>query len=223
VLKPNQGYHLRPSNVPYKSFIVHTTNGAPNSKTENELRFLVTSPAVSAHYLVGKKGEIYQILDPEKYIAWHAGAVATAEQSNTASIGVEVHFTPAEIDWTAEMWVGLTRLARMYNHLNILTHREIAVPKGRKIDPSGVTDAQFVSWKTSLHKSYKIAKTLNNLNVRKTPLFENNIIRTYPMNRSVVVDSTPVEGAVYNNSNLWYYCNWLGYVHSSLLELGGDV
>lgn len=163
------------------------------------------------------------MLDPEKFIAWHAGAVSSANHSNTASIGVEVHFTPAEIDWNASMWAGLTRLARMYAHLDILTHREIAIPKGRKIDPSGVTDAQFVSWKKSLNRSYRFASTLYNVNVRKSPTIEQNIIRTYPVNRQLIVDSVPVEGEVYNNNNLWYYCNWLGYVHSSLLELGGDV
>jgi N-acetyl-anhydromuramyl-L-alanine amidase AmpD len=224
ILPPGQGYLLRKSDDTYKSFIVHTTNGAAGSKSENELRFLATSRLVSAHYLIGKTGEIFQVLDPESYIAWHTGATASPETANRASIGVEVHFTPAEIDWNVELWIGLTRLARIYQHLEILTHREIAIPKGRKIDPSGVTDAQFSAWKKSLNEPLLTARLKVNSNVRSSPYLQDNIVRTYQKNKVVLVQKNPVLGdTVYNNGQVWYYCNWLGYIHSSLIELGGEV
>jgi len=223
VLKPGQGYSLRTSKNPYKSFIVHTTNGGANTKSESELAFLVNSPNVSAHYLIGKNGAIYQILDPSGYVAWHAGEVNKDAYSNVNSIGVEVHFTPKEIYWNGFMWAGLTSLARKYPHIEFATHRQIAKPAGRKIDPSGVTDIQFVNWSRSINESYKLAKLRVNTNLRNFPRFGNNIIQVLPEKLTVVLSSEKTEGDVYNGSNLWYYCNWIGYVHESLVDLVGDL
>jgi hypothetical protein len=202
---------------------VHTTNGAAGTTSSAELNFLVNSHAVSAHYLVGKDGVIYQILDPNHFVAWHAGEVFKSEHSNLYSIGVEVHFTPKEALWRGELWAGLTRLARVYPNLEFVTHRFIARPRGRKIDPSGVTDAQFNSWRTSFKSSYKLATLVVNTNLRLNPVFGNNIIQVLPKGQTVVVSAEPVVGSVYNNNQMWYYCNWLGYVHSSLIEIRGDV
>jgi hypothetical protein len=222
-MSPGQGYSLRKSNDPYKSFVVHTTNGAPNSRSLAELSFLVKSPNVSAHYLVGKDGTIYQILAPENYVAWHAGEVSKDAYSNFSSIGVEVHFTPKEISWNGFMYAGLTRLARVYSNLEMVTHRFIARPAGRKIDPSGFTDAQFKQWSSNLNKEYRLAKLTVNCNVRSRAEFGNNIIGVYPKGSVVVVDKNPTEGASYNNNNLWYNANWAGYIHASLIELGETV
>ncbi len=178
---------------------------------------------MSAHYLIAKDGTIFQILDPDRYVAWHAGAVFNVDHGNEFSIGVEVHFTPAEIEWSSAMWAGLTRLARQYSHLAMLTHRGIAKPKGRKIDPSGVTDPQFSSWAVSLQQPHRFAVLGYNSNMRSSPKFENNIVQTLPKNKSVIVNAEPVKGDVYRGNDLWYYCNWSGYIHSSLLEIGGEV
>lgn len=223
MLKPGQGYSLRTGNSPYKSFVVHTTNGAANSRSEAELAFLVNSPNVSAHYLIGKDGTIYQVLDPVHYVAWHAGEVSRDAYANLNSIGVEVHFTPKEVNWSGYMYAGLTRLARIHKGLELVTHRFIARPAGRKIDPSGFTDAQFSKWSKSLEQPYKIAKLQVNCNVRSLPEFGNNIIAVYPKGSTVVIEAIGTEGAVYNNNNLWYNCNWLGYIHASLLDIQEDV
>lgn len=204
--------------------MVHTTNGKAGTKFENEVKFLANSKNVSAHYIISKAGIIQQILDPAEYVAWHAGEVAKEQYSNLYAIGVEVHFSPAEIYWTGKMWGALTALSRVYANLDIVTHRLIAVPRGRKIDPSGVTDLQFTSWRRDYQKSHRYANLVANANVRQFPqITSTNIIQVYPKNLEVVVNSIPVEGDIYNNSNLWYYCNWFGYVHSSLLSLGGEV
>lgn len=178
---------------------------------------------MSAHFLIGKDGTIYQILDPLKYVAWHAGEVSKEMYNNYNSIGVEVHYTPRELYWSGEMLAGLTRLARVYSTLERVTHRFIARPVGRKIDPSGINDTQFLNWSSQLDEPYRIAKLRLNTNVRNFPRFGNNILTVYPEKTTVVVSRDPVVGDLHNNSNLWYYCNWLGYVHSSLVELGGDV
>lgn len=136
ICPPGTGYSLRNQKSPYKSFVVHTTNGKQNSSSAAELEFLVRSPNVSAHFFVSKVGEVFQILDPENYTAWHAGEVSKESYSNSFSIGVEVHFTPQELYWNGYMWAGLTSLVRAYPGLELVTHRQIARPLGRKVDPS---------------------------------------------------------------------------------------
>lgn len=121
------------------------------------------------------------------------------------------------------MWAGLTRLSRMYANLEFVTHRAIARPVGRKIDPSGVTDAQFTNWRTSINDPHRLATLKVNTNLRSVPFFGNNIIQVLPQGTTVVVSAQPVPGSVYNNNQMWYYCNWLGYVHASLIELGEPV
>jgi len=223
VCPPGTGYNLRNQVNPYRTLVIHTTNGKPNSNSSAELEFLVKSPNVSAHYFISKVGKVYQILDPAKYTAWHAGEVSKDDYSNTFAIGVEVHFTPKELYWNGFMWAGLTTLAREYSNLELVTHRQIAKPVGRKIDPSGVTDIQFVNWSKSFKDPQNIAKLRVNTNLRSVPRFGNNIIQVLPEKLTVVVSSEKLEGDLYNGSNLWYYCNWAGYVHESLVDLAGAV
>lgn len=220
VLPPGQGYSLRKSIEPYRSFVVHTTNGRPNTSFSAEAKFLVNSKNVSAHYLISKDGTILQLLDPEKFVAWHAGEVAKENYSNFYAIGVEVHFTPSEMYWTGKMWAALTALCKQYPSLEIVTHRQIAIPRGRKVDPSGITDLQFQAWRKDLPKVHRFATLRVNSNVRGFPAITNNVIAVYPKGLEVVVHESPVVGDSYAGSDQWYYCNWLGYVHSSLLELG---
>lgn len=220
VLPPGQGYSLRKTSEPYRSFVVHTTNGRANTSFAAEANFLVNSKNVSAHYLISKDGVVQQLLDPTQYVAWHAGEVSKDSYTNLYAIGVEVHFTPAEMYWTGKMWAALTALYKNYLSLELVTHRQIAVPRGRKVDPSGVTDLQFQSWRRDLNKAHQFATLRVNSNVRGFPKIANNIICVYPRNWQVIVSQEPVIGDVYNGSDQWYYCNWLGYVHSSLVELG---
>jgi N-acetylmuramoyl-L-alanine amidase len=183
----------------------------------------VKSPNVSAHFFISKIGNIYQVLDPGKYTAWHAGEVSKEAYSNTYAIGVEVHFTPKELYWSGYMWAGLTSLVRAYPGLELVTHRQIARPLGRKIDPSGVTDLQFVNWSKSVNEPHKLARLMANTNLRSVPRFGNNIVQVLPQKLTVVLSNEKVEGDMYNGSNLWYYCNWTGYVHDSLVDIIGEV
>ena len=181
------------------------------------------SPNISAHYFIDKSGKIYQVLDPEKYVAWHTGETSKDAYSNYYAVGVEMHFSPKELYWTGEMWASLTKLVRCYSPLERVMHRQIARPAGRKIDPSGVIDSQFTNWSASLDKPYILGKLRVNTNVRSSPVFGVNIIGVLPADLTVVLEKQPVPGGVYNSSNLWYYCNWLGFVHSSLVDVGGDI
>ncbi len=148
------GYDRRPTPA-ILSILIHTTNGNRDSSFRGEAEFLCTSPAVGAHYLIGKRaGEIAEIVPPT-YRAWHAGAVNDQTFNNNNSIGIECHHAVGEA-WTTDQQAMLTELVQllMYEHNipieRIDTHRARAIPKGRKVDPSDWSDSDFYAWRTTL-------------------------------------------------------------------------
>lgn len=150
------GFDNRTGGVKPITVIVHTTNGAKGSLFLSEANYIYNSNKIAAHYLVGKDGRIVQFLDP-KYRAWHAGAVNDSRFNNNNSIGIEVHYTPGEGAWTSAMHSALTELVKQLDHTYkiqspdlIETHRRVAIPKGRKIDPSGFIDPEFYVWRNRL-------------------------------------------------------------------------
>lgn len=148
------GYDRRPNGLRPSSLIVHTTNGARGSSLDQEARYLRDSASVGAHYLIGKDGEILELLDPILR-AWHAG-VALPAYLNSRSIGIEVHHAVGEA-WTVAQhdsltWLVQTQLMPAYliSVQAIDTHRTVALPKGRKIDPSDWRDQDFYAWRAAL-------------------------------------------------------------------------
>ncbi len=129
---PNHG-ERRPQYV----ILHHTTN----STAEQALATL-TRPAsqVSAHYLVGRDGRIYYLVD-ELRRAWHAGDSYWGgnRDLNSASIGIELDntgdepFADAQIDALIVLLRDITTRWRMPPQ-NILAHGDVA--PGRKTDPS---------------------------------------------------------------------------------------
>lgn len=154
------GWDYRTSGVKPKTLLIHTTNGHLWTQYENEVNFIYNSNAIKAHYCVGKKrGQITEILDP-KYRAWHAGAVNDPRFNNNNSVGIENHYTPGEGIWPLEMHQNLDELVRtlilelgLTAPEQIETHRKVAIPKGRKIDPSGFSDAEFYVWRARLFEA----------------------------------------------------------------------
>lgn len=148
------GYGRRPPGVVPSSILIHTTNSPhKNTAFADEAKYLRNSTAVSAHYLVGKAGQIAQILDPS-WEAWHAG-VALPPWKNDFSIGIENHVSQGE-QWTDAMHDALTWLVRklmaQYSIKQALveTHRKVALPAGRKTDPEGWPDTFFYAWRDRL-------------------------------------------------------------------------
>lgn len=117
--------------------IHHTTNDA----AEQGLRTL-TDPLskVSAHYLIGRDGVLYQLVD-ERARAWHAGASYWGgnRDLNSASIGIELDnngdepFADAQIDALVALLQDL-RARYAIPAANVLGHADVA-PR-RKADPS---------------------------------------------------------------------------------------
>jgi hypothetical protein len=110
----------------------------------------MNSAKVSAHYLVSKEGTIKHMLE-DRYTAWHAGVVNDVRFSNNNSIGIEVHYTPEESRNIPLAIEALTNIVRSYKvsnpNLLVAMHRTVAVPKGRKIDPSFFSDRDFSIWR----------------------------------------------------------------------------
>lgn len=154
-LGPGQGYSARPQNINPTTIVVHSTNGNRGSSFEAEARYLRDSLEVSAHFLVGKAGQIAQILDPGLR-AWHAGECLTAWE-NDYSIGIECHHAVGD-DWPQAQLDSLTWLVRdlMRRYriapAGIETHRRVAIPGPdiRKHDPSDWPDEMFYVWRSGL-------------------------------------------------------------------------
>lgn len=93
---------------------------------------------VGAHYLIGRGGEIYRLVD-EKNIAFHAGKSRLPDGRtavNSCSIGIELvcSFTEPITELQMESVVKLTKDIQARYKINyILRHSDIA--PGRKTDP----------------------------------------------------------------------------------------
>ena len=133
---PSPNYNERRPNY----IVLHQTS---NDDAARALRTL-THPerAVSAHYLIGRDGLIYRLVDESKR-AWHAGASFWGGQTdlNSTSIGIELDNNGAEPFLEAQI-VALLDLLRdvQARHkippANVIGHGDIA-PQ-RKVDPSAL-------------------------------------------------------------------------------------
>ena len=97
------------------------------------------SRQVSAHYVVGQDGTVWQLVD-ENARAWHAGASAwgTVEDVNSASVGIEM-CNDAQSAYPAEQLEALEALLRGVMERHRLTAAQVVghadVAPGRKSDP----------------------------------------------------------------------------------------
>jgi N-acetyl-anhydromuramyl-L-alanine amidase AmpD len=94
--------------------------------------------SVSAHYLIGREGVIYRLVD-EKNVAYHAGKSSLPDGRtavNSCSLGIEMvcSFTEPITEHQMESLVKLTKDIQSRYKINyILRHSDIA--PGRKTDP----------------------------------------------------------------------------------------
>jgi len=115
----------------------HTTNDT----AEHALRTL-TDPLreVSAHYLIGRDGRVFQLVD-ERRRAWHAGLSRWGADAdiNSSSIGIELDnngrepFADPQIDALLRLLNDLKSRYKIPTE-NFLGHADVA--PGRKVDPS---------------------------------------------------------------------------------------
>jgi N-acetyl-anhydromuramyl-L-alanine amidase AmpD len=161
VLPVGQGYGVRAGGIKPTAIVIHSTNGNSGSTFEAEARFLQNSRDVSAHFLVGKTGQTAQILPPD-LMAWHTGQ-SLAPFFNLHSIGIELHHavgdTWPDIQLQALTWLTRQIMARFAIPATMIeTHRYVALPPGRKQDPSDWSDQSFYAWRgalTSAARTYR--------------------------------------------------------------------
>ncbi|MBK0380229.1 N-acetylmuramoyl-L-alanine amidase [Mucilaginibacter segetis] len=131
--------------------VIHYT--AQDSTAQTLKTFTLVKTQVSAHYVIGKNGNVVHMLN-DYMRAWHAGVGkwGNITDMNSCSIGIELDnnghepFSPKQIN---SLLALLTQLKKTYNipTANFIGHQDVA-PQ-RKIDP-GV----FFPWKLLAQKGF---------------------------------------------------------------------
>ncbi len=223
------GYDLRPNGIRPTSIIIHSTNGKAGSTFEDEAKFLLNSPKVSAHFLVGKEGQIAEILPLLKFRAFHAGE-ALHPFRNSASIGIENHHAVGE-EWTVAQFDALTQLVRQLvqelaiGSALIERHRTVALPLGRKVDPSDWSDSDFVIWRDQLRETVT-ARTFrvitDQANVREGPGLRFPVAlggRAVVLRGHTFLADTLVQGDPLGGVRTWVHrADEIGFLHRSEVE-----
>ena len=153
IIKDRTSPNFSVRKTPIDSIIIHHTGGT----SPGCLAWLCDSQAkVSAHYVVVKNGQIYQLVEDHSR-AWHAGRgafdidgdgiIVPAERFwNDRSIGIELEAVEP-YDYPEFQLDSLDKLMyhlMLKHHISadhILGHKEIA--PGRKIDPANFNMNEF--------------------------------------------------------------------------------
>lgn len=150
--------------VPSKNFderrpvviVLHYTEQGSVEQSLETLRTRNSGGRVSAHYLLGKDGKVYQLVSDERR-AWHAGAGSwgAITDVNNASIGIEIDndgktpYPDEQIDSLIVLLRDLTTRLRI-PPAQVIGHSDLA--PSRKIDPGPLFpwkrlhDAGFGIW-----------------------------------------------------------------------------
>jgi N-acetyl-anhydromuramyl-L-alanine amidase AmpD len=138
---PNKG--TRPAGMAIDTLIMHHTSSAASAQRIGSF-FSQPAAKVSSHYVVGQDGTIVQCVDDQS-TAWHAGVSAFLGRSNVNgfSIGIEMCNVGDGVDpYTDAQYKalgGLVAYILTTHHIkwdHVTGHKDIALPKGRKDDPS---------------------------------------------------------------------------------------
>lgn len=157
------GYDYRPKGLIAQSVLIHTTNNSRITSLEHELRYLRNSPGVSCHDVIPRNGSTVYIIVPAALRAWHAG-LCDPLFLNSRSIGIELHNSIGQKP-TAQQIALLGDRVRQYIQTfsirkeAIDTHRQAALPEGRKSDPEGWSDVEFYLWRDSLFMATRVIGT----------------------------------------------------------------
>ena len=138
--------------------VIHATEQGSATESLDTLRTRNAGGPVSAHYLVGDDGRIYQLV-PDALRAWHAGGGrwGTITDLNSASIGIELDndgsepFTTAQVDSLVRLLEDLTERHGI-PRTAVIAHADMAPM--RKRDPGAhfpwatLAEAGFGQWPT---------------------------------------------------------------------------
>lgn len=138
IWRQSPNYNARPPGKGVSLVVIHATAGKSD---EGDLSWLCSPKSrVSYHYLVGRDGTAYQLVQ-ESRRAWHAGVSRwlARENCNDFSLGVALSFHPDEgaypqvqLDAAAELVADICK-RRGLDGSRIVGHADIS--PGRKTDP----------------------------------------------------------------------------------------
>jgi N-acetylmuramoyl-L-alanine amidase len=141
---PNKS--ARPEGVPIDTIVLHATVG----KFDGAIAWCMSPQSkVSYHYIISKTGEVRQLV-PLHRQAWHAGVCRmtiggkTVQNVNARSIGIALENRNDGVDPYPDDQVGalinlIEQLKGQVRSLRYLvSHAEVAYPRGRKSDPKGL-------------------------------------------------------------------------------------
>jgi N-acetyl-anhydromuramyl-L-alanine amidase AmpD len=119
--------------------VLHATEQGSVDESLRTLRSRNVHGKVSAHYLVGRDGAVYQLVD-EADRAWHAGGGhwGTIDDLNSTSIGIELDndgrspFPDVQIDALVRLMADVMDRQRIERHA-VIAHADMA--PSRKRDP----------------------------------------------------------------------------------------
>lgn len=142
VSAPSPNFNSR-NGMDIDSIVLHHT--ASNNGAGDLAYMRNRSSKVSAHYMLDRDGTIYQLVGDEKR-AWHAGESAlngVPTDVNGRSIGIEiVNDGSGRTPFTEAQYKSLTQLVGYLKQRydvpmkNIVGHKDVALPRGRKTDPA---------------------------------------------------------------------------------------
>jgi N-acetyl-anhydromuramyl-L-alanine amidase AmpD len=141
----SDNYNRRPHDVIVNTIIVHADGDA---SIASSIAYVCTpgvaKPPVSYHCIVGRTGNIYELVDPADR-AWHAGVSSFngIPDCNNYSVGVCLSnkqdgvepFTEDALRSAAEYCAYLMTNFPAIQLSSIVTHTVVALPPGRKCDP----------------------------------------------------------------------------------------
>lgn len=148
-------YNERPAGVAVDSLVIHTTEGY----WSGDANWLCNPDSgVSCHYVIPPTGTIVYQLVPDNRRAWHAGESTYNGRSdwNDFSLGLEISHVDNQ-PWPQgqqDLFAALARYLIDRYHIpqaNVVAHRWIATPQGRKSDPTDWPDDKFKKWIASLY------------------------------------------------------------------------
>ena len=143
---PSPNYNDRPPGTKIDILVIHYTGMV--GLTEALERLCDPANAVSAHYLIDRNGQIFQLISEEKR-AWHAGVSSWRETSNinNSSIGIELENPGHEFGYKKFPKPQIDSLVRIAKDIiirhpiparNIIGHSDVAPT--RKKDPGELFD-----------------------------------------------------------------------------------
>ncbi len=144
----------RPAMERIRALVIHTTEGPWPSDVE-----WLCSPSsrVSCHFVIAPDGAVFRLVDTEMR-AWHAGITQFGGLTNwnDFSIGIELSHRqgrsigPVQKSALSKLSAQLIQKYAISPGF-VVTHRQIASPRGRKRDPSDFIDQDFALWVKSLY------------------------------------------------------------------------